>query len=277
MADYLTLLMETPWAPPAGLTADALKPVETTQRLWLSDVIALMTSVPRVDPQEDEAFQNKAFEDPDLARALAIDARAANAAQRYRASKALFAAAFTAGRSIMSGMRDRAGMAYEPILLEYFAIPRGPGSEDNSISFDMNVSGDRWDQEANANLDQWVKHGHIPTWFGVLVDGAWIIGWLKSQIGAASHSSEAPSSGKPPCAKRLDHRSRPRGPKTGKRERVATEILQQISRGEVTIDSLNQTSQKVLAAKYGVKSRDTVTKAIQRALSQLSTESNSDK
>lgn len=56
-----------------------------------------------------------------------------------------------------------------------------------------------------------------------------------------------------------------RGPRTGKREAATQRMIADIRAGKHTLDDLVAMGQKVLAAEYDVKSRDTASKALAHA------------
>src|SRR5262249_41591972 len=87
--DYFAELLRdinSPWIPPEALTIDALKPFANQSRIWLADIIKMMTGLP----------DNSAEPSP-----LGVGSHwriCENAAQRQQAAKTLFNAARKANR-----------------------------------------------------------------------------------------------------------------------------------------------------------------------------------
>jgi hypothetical protein len=123
--EQLQQIEDTPWVSPESLTINALKSFANEPRVWLSDVIKVMTEFPD------------------------------NIVQRRRAATALFRAARAADRPVFFGSLDR--RLDQLIPQHYFDIPRALDHKDNSISTDMALITDDQFTVEWKNRQRWLN------------------------------------------------------------------------------------------------------------------------
>jgi len=198
MSDFANIYGD--WAPPEGLTNGEVEALASKPTVWLDDVIKIMAGLPK-NADEDAAWiktleaRARARREGEITEEMrsAEDAenfeRTRNTGKRRRAASALFFAVSQSKESVVFG--SRAGVPDGPIGRLVFDFRQNLNNETNSFSLELVGTGDKAEDD-----DQFFRR-HFENkskWRDVRVDGAWLAGWLKSQLDIARTEAVAPES-----------------------------------------------------------------------------------